>query len=553
MALILSLVFTPIMALSYPQSVRAQSGGGSGMTVPIGTDFDFNNIMAHMKDFILDKAAYLLAKQILHQMTTSIVNWINTGFKGSPSFLTNPEGFFLDAADQVTGEFLASNGALSRLCSPFSLDIRLALALDQTVSASKRYTCTLGKIISAQKGTIEGFTNGDFRQGGWPAFISLTMEPQNNRYGSYLQARSDLFYLINKKNNTINTDLNRGRGFLSWQKCNDISEQAAYARDASVSSDDAVSPQFEDLQTRGYSAYGKNSRAASLDTGNGSSITAIPDGQGGLKYQNCQTQTPGSVIQGSLQKAVDSPIVEGELADDINAILNALVSQMINKMLSEGLSGLSKSGSSGKTSYTQQIIRDIDAQKLKEAKNTRNQLSALFDGAFASLNEYKSAYDQAVAVISNSRVQYLNARTCFTGKIGDPRYGQSDQGNLQNYIARINLILTTTVDPLLAQLSMKQASTTDKLAQLQKLRDQTSSSGADSQDSQFDSVQNSISLYEAGVRNSIEAQSVTQTGMTDAQKDLKDAQTKATTFNANAQQYQQACLQFPNVYGNLNF
>jgi len=65
-------------------------------------------------------------------MTDSVVDWINHGFNGSPAFIQNPGGFFIDAADQITGAFIANSGPLASLCNGFGLDIRLSLAMNQT-------------------------------------------------------------------------------------------------------------------------------------------------------------------------------------------------------------------------------------------------------------------------------------------------------------------------------------------------------------------------------------------------------------------------------------
>ena len=109
------------------------------------------------KEFVLDGLAVALTKQIIRQLTASIVNWINSGFEGSPSFISDPGSFFLDVADQVTGAFLAKvGGPLTQLCSPFSIDIRLALAFKYRPNIPKRYTCTLNTIIKNSGSAVAG-------------------------------------------------------------------------------------------------------------------------------------------------------------------------------------------------------------------------------------------------------------------------------------------------------------------------------------------------------------------------------------------------------------
>jgi len=202
-----------------------------------------------LKYAVLDPLAWGLAKMLLQQMTASTVNWVNSGFKGSPAFLTNPAGYFANIGDQATGALIANSGALSSLCSPFSVDIRLALALGQAGGGgggSGRYACTLSTIINNAQNfaknpgqavtvngqSINGFMGGDFSQGGWPAFIALS-EPQNNESGAYLQAHSDLLQQIGAKQSQTNQQLNQGKGFLSFQSCKDVSGTAGSAASGS--------------------------------------------------------------------------------------------------------------------------------------------------------------------------------------------------------------------------------------------------------------------------------------------------------------------------------
>ena len=201
------------------------SGGGGGMTgnaVPVtNSTIEQNTTKLQSAKCTWDGVAWQIARIALHSLTQSVVSWVNSGFNGSPAFLTNPEAFFLDTADQMTGAFLAGTGPLQNLCSPFSLDIRLSLALNQSQKLDQRYTCTLSKIIK-NASSVSSFMSGSFSQGGWPAFLSVTTEPQNNAYGSYLSAHSNLLAAIGIKQGTIRTDLLQGHGFMSWKDCSNV-------------------------------------------------------------------------------------------------------------------------------------------------------------------------------------------------------------------------------------------------------------------------------------------------------------------------------------------
>ena len=109
------------------------------------------------KEMVLDPMVNGLAKMIVQQITASIVQWINSGFEGSPSFMQDPGSFFLDIADQATGRFITGD-ILKSMCSPFSINIKLALLLTYRPRTLKRYTCTIGTIIKNSKNAIKNAT-----------------------------------------------------------------------------------------------------------------------------------------------------------------------------------------------------------------------------------------------------------------------------------------------------------------------------------------------------------------------------------------------------------
>jgi len=582
-----------------------------GINVPIGTTFDFNSIMKYLKDFVLDKLAYLVAKQILHQMTISVVNWINSGFQGNPAFINNPAGFFEDAADQVTANFLV--GPLQGLCSPFSLDIRLALATQMTNSSQGRYTCTLSKVIQAQQQTIAraqngtlvnvtaqnsangatlndfmnggvlsnsnqlsvngysangvygGLTNNFAQDGGWAGWIALTSEPQNNIYGAYLMAQSDLAQQIASKKAAVDADLNRGNGFLSWQDCKTVSGAQAQAA-ANASGNTRAAQQLKNAQTNnsisnigsnpatnalGLSGNLNTAPTQNLKMGDGTTIQTSVDSSGNLAYQDCQTQTPGSVIAGLTNKAVQSPIVEAELANDINSILNALVSQMVSTVLTKGLGGLSSNGSGkgGQGSYTQSVINDIQNQNngiaSKANKQVKDQLISSSDG----LKTYKGIYDQAIQAVAIPKDELLAAKTCFTSKLASTTgltLAQINYGN--NQIASITAKLTK-VDTLLAGLLDKEKAAQDELDQLANATttalDFSIDDSTEATQALIDQISSQVDQAKNVTNTSISANTTVAKGTAQANKDLTDAQKKADGFSKDADDYQSLCNGFP--------
>jgi hypothetical protein len=347
-----------------------------------------------LKEFVLDGIAGMFAKQIVRQITQSVVNWINSGFEGSPSFVTNPSSFFLDLADQETGRFLAKyGGPLTNLCTPFSIDLRIALAFKYHPYSGQRYACTLGTIISnttnaVKNSSINGFTAGDFRQGGWPAFVSLTTEPQNNVYGAWIQADTELSLRVANVQIQRREELNQGKGFLSWRKCTKV---GATGSEGSATS-------FVDHE------MGDNS-----DPNRTESNTPVEH------VENCEIQTPGSVIAGALESNLGSPIRQLELADELNEIVNALFAQLVTQVLSQGLGAISGGGSGDSNAYINQIIQESPEGAGKITEQMLPNLQTNIDNA----KQYKQNKDEALAIVVSAKQAYDAATTCYNQKLTD--------------------------------------------------------------------------------------------------------------------------------------
>lgn len=336
------------------------------------------------KEFSLDNIAWMLAKMTLREITTSTVKWINSGFEGNPGFVSNPAEFFKNVGDELLGQMIFDEKSLAFLCSPFSLDLKLQLAFKYS-PFQKRIACTLTDVIknatgAVQNASINGFTAGDFSQGGWPAFVSMTTEPQNNLYGAYVQADFELSARIANMEKLKSDELNQGRGFLSWQKC----------KTEPNSDPDFVGP----------------------------------------PQKTCEIQTPGSVIANVLDANTTGPLQDLHVADEINEVVGALFSQLVTKTLTVGLKGLSGSGSGDPQSYINRleneqagnnqqlqtiksnVLRDIDKyiNKELEFKTQKNKTLKTYLDVKAKLDTAKMCYitKQQILPLTPDQIAYTN-------------------------------------------------------------------------------------------------------------------------------------------------
>src|SRR3989338_2092380 len=276
-----NLVQNTVSAVANPVTAAA-----SGITAAMTT-------AEKIKEYVLDPAARAIVRGIIQRLTAQTVNWINSGFKGNPAYVTDPGQFFLNVGDDVASNFLSST-RLNALCSPFRAQVRVALVKNYLNETSENFSCTLSRV----KDNYESFMN-DFSQGGWDGWFEVTQNNSNNPYGAYLDYSGALEKAVNAEKNKYDKQLDRGGGFLSYEKC---------PANALVTASNLAQ----------YSAeLNKN-----------------------FKVGDCagpkETVTPGSVIESQLENALGSGIRQLELTRSFDEIVSALITQLFTRVVGGG-------------------------------------------------------------------------------------------------------------------------------------------------------------------------------------------------------------------------
>ena len=353
--LIASFIATPIGQSLSIQKTEAQ-GATSVFSVPVA------DLALQLQEYFLDQLVWDIGRIAISSITDSIVNWINSGFDGNPAFITDLEAYLFGIVDQVIGEFIYGSD-LAFLCSPFQLEVRIALALAYYQPYGDEARCTLSDVVS----NIEGFFAGAYDPRGWEGWFTIATNPHNNPYGAIFEADAELAIRIASATGESLTLLEWGDGFLSEELCIDEED---------------------------------------------------PD--------SCFIINPGAVIEGQLQHVLGSGIRQLELADEINEIVGALVGYLIREMLTGagGLLGLSGGGSyaggsftiptrpDGGSSYTDGIADERDAQ----IAETRDEVLELISSALADEAIYRSIKQQTLASIAEAREALENLRQCHENR-----------------------------------------------------------------------------------------------------------------------------------------
>jgi len=298
----------------------------------------------------LDGIAWQIAKQMVSSMTKSLVNWINSGFQGSPAFITDLNAFLLDALDTAAGEFIKSLGGIGEfICSPFKLDVQSALSINYAQARSGMPSGPTGPSCKASdiRNNIEGFLAG-FGSEGWEDWLSVTSNPQNTPYGAYLAAEAKLNIKLKNEAGQEREILNWGQGFLSKRVCE--------------------------------------------------AVEGKPTGKGA----NCKITTPGEVISKAFTFQLSTgprTLIE---ADEINEIIGALINQLALQAM-QGINGLL--GLGGNSSYTDNSFNGgsyLDAALAEEINVDTSALKNQMDTALATEQSYLTLINTSVSRASST-------------------------------------------------------------------------------------------------------------------------------------------------------
>ena len=313
------------------------------------------------KEYVLDPLTVLLREVLIQSITASIVNWINRGFDGEPAFVTDLQGFMLDVGDQVVGRYIQGS-KLAGLCSPFKLDVRIALALDYY--AKDNVSCTLTGVLGNVNDAIIDFSS----ENAWNQWYELSINPNNNAFGSFLSARQALRQDVASAQSIESQKLGWGSGIKSFEVCDKKTKRAKPWVNPDKPRNPSAKIWVNPDKPRNPSAKPQinpnRPRNPSAGTGAGPKNAAnISVGK-----SNCKILTPGVIINKQLSKTLGSGFKQLELADEINEIVGALLGQLSKQVFGGsrgGLLGLSRS-SYGRPSYVNQLVKESETRALEK-------------------------------------------------------------------------------------------------------------------------------------------------------------------------------------------
>lgn len=325
---------------------------------------------------VLNGLAWTVAKTAVQSLTQSIVTWINSGFEGSPAFTTDLNRNLGNLADAVAEDFISGLETVAEDTTGFSVRSPYQ---DQIADALREefYRTTSSYGFDVRNPYTDCYGGGDFN---FDSFFCESQNPANNPYGRYQLARNELFARLDTETRNRLRELDWGNGFLSWRgPCG---------------------------------PYGSDQEDYSTDIVNGS----VPSLSQTDRTFGCPIRTPGAVIEDQLVTALGSPVRQLELADSINEIVGALMTQMVNQVLGGGgLSGLSSPASGGGSSYISQAGSSI-SDGLVQSVATERQKTVAFQSNWRKVaNAASEAVSQCSSDSAKSREAERALQTANAG------------------------------------------------------------------------------------------------------------------------------------------
>ena len=318
-------VLALLVTFAVPQRAHALFGVGDIVIDPTNliqnTTTALNSAAQYTLEYALDGLAWEVANLAIQSMSKSIVNWINSGFEGSPAFVTDLRYNLRGVGDAVAARFFEELANQEIATTPFQDKVLDAVRLGYYLRTSPesfytRHPYTLNQVSPDP----DSFLAGNFDQGGWDAWFETIMNPQNNPFGAQELANRTLEDAVAAATGDRLEELSWNRGFLSWRgKCIDGGQQQPPGIDSSLD-------------------------GAPVDLSNEE------------ECYDYEIRTPGSVIMESLNKVEGVPFDRLVSADEFNEIIGALLNQLALEILGGGedgggVRGLSQPSNSGGGSF----------------------------------------------------------------------------------------------------------------------------------------------------------------------------------------------------------
>ncbi len=238
------------------------------------TDSLLSGFLSGLSNISLDSIMFCVINEIMTYITNSTIEWINSGFNGSPVFVENPRAYFENIANKETSNFVRElQGAQSQVTNGIrNAATSIAAPLrDQTIqtviNSSNLSFADIIKPTMSQELTqnYQSFVNGDQWLG--MGYLSQLSEDQNNYYGVQTLTLQENARRIAVEQQNQQLQLQYNNGYKSFTECPEGHSRADGSCDPAYSKATVTGSEIKDeLQSRGMMKYMRTAFANDFDS-----------------------------------------------------------------------------------------------------------------------------------------------------------------------------------------------------------------------------------------------------------------------------------------------
>ncbi len=356
-----------------------------------------------IKGYFLDPAAKMVANAVLETAKASTLNWVKSGFKGSPTFISNPDIYL---KNMTTGVVRAEIADLSSSNNPFSgsiintivaktrngqssLSSQIAPTLSTAIQGSvctdagltkmaesyissgvsvggdksvdtikkelRNEMCSSGATAGApavaqQKKLNDCFAN-DFNCGGWGAWLDLTSNPNNTKNGQMVAVETATAQAQAKKIENEKSITTPGGGLATKGPCLDTPPpQPTCAANELWNGTSCIynAPMGgSSVDSNGCTADQIWNGTSCLYNADFTPTTLSPatiNNPNKVPCQNEEVATPATTIENTLKSSLDAGVISLANAHGIGDTLSSLLSSTLTGLMGQGLSSMAAAG-----------------------------------------------------------------------------------------------------------------------------------------------------------------------------------------------------------------
>lgn len=420
------------------------------------------------KESCFDAIARFVVVKIMDKMTLATVNWINSGFEGSPLFVEDPEKFFSNIAKEEINKITAWYPEdLENY--PFGRLVTQTILLDLQRQFAQNVRFSLNEVLA--HGTYDEF-RVDFNVGGWAGYTAM-FRPNNNPLGNYIMVNNEIGRRISGTHINVTQNfqkqLQQSGGFLNQRKCELTG--TGDPSDIYIPADDPLHvPSSGVIPDALFSAIGVtpgSSLANELQPGftgplSPQAASLEPTIQDFALRSQCKTWrtiTPGKTVSDQLTKALNLPADQLLLADEFNEDLALIFDALLLQLVNTGLSSLDSINNPNPG--TNVLLAQVQGQQPGQVANgnaappPQDAITGTGQSTITSLNVQQdyivtaSASGGAVNLLNELITKIRALDYCVPGP--NPKWIQDGEQNLLQVLAAVPQFVSTNPDPNDAQ------------------------------------------------------------------------------------------------------